>query len=132
MTSFVSCPCSAPGLIYCHSEHSPNIHRSRSSSLRLPVVKAHTVLAQQDYELASRFLERALAQDPRNVEARELLGVCDLELGNVQEARDVSHHSRSESDGNTPLMPRFLSCSCSRCPRLLLIVPFTRCRHVLR
>jgi Flp pilus assembly protein TadD len=53
-------------------------------------VKAHTVLAQQDYELASRFLERILAQDPRNVEARELLGMCDLELGNVEEARAVS------------------------------------------
>lgn len=68
------------------SRLTPSQHARCLSS---PPAKAHTLLAQQDYELASRFLARILTQDPNNIETRELLGVCDLELGNVQEARNV-------------------------------------------
>lgn len=51
--------------------------------------KAHVLLAQQDYELAARFLTRILTADPAQIEARELIGLCLLELGQVGEAREV-------------------------------------------
>lgn len=68
-----------------------------SLSLSLSAVKSHTLLAQQDYELAQRFLTRLLSIEPSNAEARELIGVCELELGNPQEARDVCPLSLSLS-----------------------------------
>ncbi|CDZ96219.1 Tetratricopeptide TPR1 [Phaffia rhodozyma] len=52
------------------------------------LLKSHTLLAQQNYELAQRFLTRLLALEPSNAEARELIGVCELELGNAEAARD--------------------------------------------
>ncbi|KAL7416715.1 hypothetical protein BDY24DRAFT_378030 [Mrakia frigida] len=67
--------------------------------------KAHTLLAQQDYELASRFLARILTTEPSNIEARELLGVCDLELGNVEEARNhFLHLVSTSSDLSSPYL----------------------------
>ncbi len=54
--------------------------------------KAHTLLAQSNFELAIRFLSRALEMDAGNLEARELLGVAELEGGDeeVKEVYSVS------------------------------------------
>ena len=84
--------------------------------------KAHTLLAQQDYELASRFLARILTTEPSNVEARELLGVCDLELGNVEEARNVSSPFQPQAQAQAqPLLPS--SSSSPPLPPFPLFVP---------
>ena len=52
--------------------------------------KAHTLLAQSDFPLAIKFLTRALSQDPNHLEARELLGVAELEGGDPEAGRAVS------------------------------------------
>ncbi|EKD04798.1 hypothetical protein A1Q2_00909 [Trichosporon asahii var. asahii CBS 8904] len=49
--------------------------------------KAHVLLAQSNFELAIKFLERALSLEPGNLEARELLGVAELEGGDVDNGR---------------------------------------------
>lgn len=51
--------------------------------------KAHTLLAQSNFELAIQFLQRALEVDGDNTEARELLGVAELEGGDAEVGREV-------------------------------------------
>jgi len=53
------------------------------------VDKAHTLLAQSNFELAAQFLDRALELEPANLEARELLGVAHLEAGDPEVGRTV-------------------------------------------
>lgn len=55
-----------------------------------PSDKAHTLLAQSNFELAARFLDRALEIEPSNLEARELLGIAHLEAGDPEIGRNVS------------------------------------------
>jgi tetratricopeptide (TPR) repeat protein len=52
--------------------------------------KAHTLLAQSNFDLAIQFLNRALEIDPENLEARELVGVGELEGGDAEVGREVS------------------------------------------
>jgi Flp pilus assembly protein TadD len=52
--------------------------------------KAHTLLAQSNFELAIKFLARAIQLEPANLEARELLGVAELEGGDPDVGREVS------------------------------------------
>ena len=54
------------------------------------LAKAQSLVEQCDYQLAARFLQRILETDPTHVEARELLGVVQLELGDLDAARLVS------------------------------------------
>ena len=51
--------------------------------------KAHTLLAQSNFELAAQFLDRALELESTNLEARELLGVAHLEAGDPEVGRTV-------------------------------------------
>lgn len=51
--------------------------------------KAQELIVQCDYELASKFANRILQQDPTNVEAKEILGVSLLETGEIDEAKQV-------------------------------------------
>ena len=54
------------------------------------ISKAQSIIEQCDYDLANQFIQRILQRSPNNVEAREMLGVVQLETGLVQEARKVS------------------------------------------
>ena len=54
------------------------------------ISKAQSIIEQCDYDLAGQFIQRILQVSPKNVEAREMLGVVQLETGLVQEARKVS------------------------------------------
>ena len=47
------------------------------------------IIEQCNYDLANQFIQRILQRLPNNVEAREMLGVVQLETGLVQEARKV-------------------------------------------
>ncbi|WWC73063.1 uncharacterized protein I206_107028 [Kwoniella pini CBS 10737] len=50
--------------------------------------KSHTLLAQSNFELAIKFLDRALELEPTNVEARELVGIAELEAGDEDRGRE--------------------------------------------
>lgn len=53
------------------------------------LAKAQSLVEQYNYQLAVRFLQRILETDATHVEARELLGVVQLELGDLDAARLV-------------------------------------------
>ncbi|WVR09032.1 hypothetical protein IAU60_006092 [Kwoniella sp. DSM 27419] len=52
------------------------------------IEKAHILLAQSNFELAIKFLDRALELEPTNAEARELVGVAELEGGDEDVGRE--------------------------------------------
>ncbi|KAJ6513229.1 hypothetical protein C8R45DRAFT_812991 [Mycena sanguinolenta] len=60
-----------------------------SSAPTIPALleKAQTLIVQCDYELAQRFVTRILEQQPSNAVAKEMLGVAQLELGEIEAAR---------------------------------------------
>ncbi|KAH7099739.1 TPR-like protein [Auriculariales sp. MPI-PUGE-AT-0066] len=51
------------------------------------LAKAQQLVAQCDFDLSRKFIDRILQSDPNNLEARELLGVVLLEIGDVETAR---------------------------------------------
>ncbi|PIL35578.1 hypothetical protein GSI_02306 [Ganoderma sinense ZZ0214-1] len=51
--------------------------------------KAQTLIVQCDYELAGRFARRVLEREPGNVEAKEMLGVTQLETGKIFAAKET-------------------------------------------
>lgn len=64
------------------------------TSVKAPAVsalleKAQELIAQYDYELAERFVKRILDQQPNHVEAKEMLGIVQLETGELDEAKKV-------------------------------------------
>ncbi|WWD21239.1 hypothetical protein CI109_105723 [Kwoniella shandongensis] len=67
--------------------------------------KAHTLLAQSNFELAIKFLERALEVEPSNLEARELLGVAELEGGDVDSGREHLLHLLPPHTSEPPSHP---------------------------
>ena len=51
--------------------------------------KAQSLVVQCDYELAEKFTRRILEREPANAEAREMLGVIQLETGELDSAKEV-------------------------------------------
>ena len=51
--------------------------------------KAYDLVTQYDYDLAQKFANRILERSPGNTEAIELLGVTQLEKGDLEEASQV-------------------------------------------
>lgn len=51
--------------------------------------KAQTLVTQCDYDLAQKFTLRILERVPNHIDAKELLGVIQLERGDLEEAKDV-------------------------------------------
>ncbi|KAJ7650232.1 hypothetical protein FB45DRAFT_887366 [Roridomyces roridus] len=51
------------------------------------IEKAQSLIVQCDYELAQRFIARILEQQPSNAEAKEMLGVVQLETGDLDAAK---------------------------------------------
>jgi Flp pilus assembly protein TadD len=62
---------------------------SKSPSIAALVEKAQSLIEQCDYDLAHRFIRRILDQQPTNVEAKEMLGVLLLEIGEISGAKEV-------------------------------------------
>ena len=54
------------------------------------LAKAQSLIEQCDYDLALRFIYRILDQDPKNAEAKEMLGIALLETGEIEGAKQVS------------------------------------------
>jgi len=69
----------------------PKVHATLTQTPSIPplVAKAKELIVQCDYELALRFVRRILEHQPGNVEAREMLGVCLLETGDIEAAKEV-------------------------------------------
>ncbi|KAI0635934.1 hypothetical protein C8Q77DRAFT_1100465 [Trametes polyzona] len=51
--------------------------------------KAQELIVRCEYELANRFARRVLEREPRNVEAKEILGVTQLETGELDAAKET-------------------------------------------
>ncbi|KAI0707353.1 TPR-like protein [Earliella scabrosa] len=51
--------------------------------------KAQALIVQCDYDLAGRFARRVLEREPDNVEAKEMLGVVQLETGELLAAKET-------------------------------------------
>jgi len=51
--------------------------------------KAQSLIIQCDYDLAQRFVQRVLDREPKNVEAKEMLGVVQLETGDIESAKQT-------------------------------------------
>ena len=56
--------------------------------------KAQSLIEQCDYDLALRFINRILDQDPNNAEAKEILGVALLETGEIEGAKQVRYEKK--------------------------------------
>jgi len=68
---------------------SPAEKAATSPSVSSLLEKAQTLIVQCDYDLAKRFVERVLERAPGHAEARELLGVIQLETGGLEAAKKV-------------------------------------------
>ncbi|KAG8891540.1 hypothetical protein FRC01_014643, partial [Tulasnella sp. 417] len=56
-------------------------------SIESLVEKTQILLAQCNYELAHKFVKRILERDPSHVEGREMLGLVELENGDIEAAK---------------------------------------------
>jgi Flp pilus assembly protein TadD len=57
--------------------------------------KAQGLIVQCNYELAQQFAQRVLQREPRHADAREMVGVCQLETGALDEAKQVRECARA-------------------------------------
>jgi hypothetical protein len=88
---------------------------STTPSIPALISKAQSIIEHCDYDVANQFLHRILQISPKNVEAREMLGVVQLETGLIQDSRKVGPKQFLSVSS-----PRFLNCSyVSRTSRLL-------------
>ena len=71
------------------SNQSSSASSSTTPGVSALISKAQSIIEQCDYDLANQFIQRILQISPNNVEAREMLGIVQLETGLVQEARKV-------------------------------------------
>lgn len=62
---------------------------SSQPSLEALFTKAQALLTQCDYDLAQKFALRILERSPSNVDAKELLGITQLEKGQLSQAKKV-------------------------------------------
>jgi len=68
---------------------SSHVAETQGPSIPALLEKAQSLIEQCDYELALRFARRVLEKDQKNTEAKELLGVALLEIGDIKSAKDV-------------------------------------------
>ena len=59
-------------------------------SINALLSKAQALIVQSNYPLAQKFAQRILERAPNHADAKELLGVTQLELGELEEATQVS------------------------------------------
>ncbi|RDB26306.1 putative assembly chaperone of rpl4 [Hypsizygus marmoreus] len=69
----------------------PPQSNSSSSAASVPALleKAQSLIIQCDYDLARRFIQRILEQEPTNTQAKEMLGVVLLETGEIDAAKEA-------------------------------------------
>ncbi|KAF8896334.1 hypothetical protein BD779DRAFT_1495267 [Infundibulicybe gibba] len=68
----------------------PHITTSTSTpSIESLIEKAQSLIVQCDYELAQRFVQRILEKQPTNSVAKEMLGITQLETGDLDAAKQT-------------------------------------------
>lgn len=78
--------------------------RKTAPSIPSLLEKAQSLIVQCDYELAKRFVQRVLEREPNHSQGKEMLGVLQLETGDIDAAKLVSrkesavwfHNGRAE------------------------------------
>jgi hypothetical protein len=71
-------------------ESTPDNKPSKASpTIPALLEKAQGLIVQCNYELAQQFARRILENEPQHADAREMLGVCQLEMGDLDEAKEV-------------------------------------------
>jgi tetratricopeptide (TPR) repeat protein len=68
-----------------------HLESKKAPSTTSLLAKAQSLIEQCDYDLALRFINRILDQDPKNAEAKEMLGVALLETGELDGAKQVRY-----------------------------------------
>jgi Flp pilus assembly protein TadD len=63
---------------------------SPEPSISSLLAKAQALAGECDYDLAHSFTERILQRDKDNTDAKELLGVIQLEMGDIDAAKQAS------------------------------------------
>lgn len=73
----------------------PVQHTASSKTPSIPSLleKAQSLIIECDYDLAQRFIQRVLDQQPGNAQAKEMLGVILLETGEIDAAKEVGKAS---------------------------------------
>ncbi|KAK7691030.1 hypothetical protein QCA50_006133 [Cerrena zonata] len=71
------------------SPSNSNAEAAEQPSISSLLEKAQTLVVQCDYGLAQRFAQRILEREPRSVEAKEVLGVTQLETGDIDSAKQT-------------------------------------------
>ena len=66
-----------------------NTAENASPSVPALLEKAQSLIVQCDYELAGRFVKRILQRESTNAVAKEMLGVIQLEIGELLDAKKV-------------------------------------------
>ena len=62
---------------------------SKTPSVEDLLAKARSLVTQCDYELAEKFVRRILEQKPSHTDGKELLGVIQIETGELEDAKEV-------------------------------------------
>ncbi len=62
---------------------------SQAPSVSALLEKTQALIVQCDYNLANKFVRRVLERDSNNAEAKEMLGVIQLEIGELEAAKQV-------------------------------------------
>jgi hypothetical protein len=70
-------------------ESEPEQQKEIEPSTQALLQKAQDLIVQCDYDLATRFVHRILERQPNNAEAKEMLGVVQLETGAIEDAKLV-------------------------------------------
>ena len=78
--------------VYSKATDPPPDSKKAPSTTSL-LAKAQSLIDQCDYDLALRFISRILDQDPKNAEAKEMLGVALLETGEIEGAKQVRYQN---------------------------------------
>ena len=66
-----------------------SVKNSEVPSIPALIEKTKSLLNESNYELAEKFAKRILERSPDHVEGRELLGLIELDSGNIKEASEV-------------------------------------------
>ncbi|KAG7451197.1 TPR-like protein [Guyanagaster necrorhizus] len=102
----------------------PQDFPQKGPSISSLLEKAQSFVNQCDYDLARRFILRILETEPSNIEAQEMLGVIELERGDIDAAKRIfTAIISARQDSTVPPPPSAHLCLAQLCedePRLAL------------
>jgi Flp pilus assembly protein TadD len=80
-------------------DKAPTVTSTKSEpSITSLLEKVQALIVQCNYELALKFAKRIVDREPKHAEAREMFGVCLLEMGELDGAIEVRRSSSVSGD----------------------------------